>query len=159
MSWNINDYSNAWMYSAGEHACDAGWRIIGVDERERERERERSNLHDRRGQTPLAFVQTLLEVLVEILEHQRQLLLRMHNIIQPILTWGGPIIDKGFTFKQWSWRSYLTMLQCRSSFSIAISRMAVLGMPSSSSSKRIFFKAMISPEVLSLALNTTPYVP
>ena len=34
MSWNINDYSNAWMYSAGEHACDAGWRIIGVNERD-----------------------------------------------------------------------------------------------------------------------------
>ena len=54
---------------------------------------------------------------------------------------------------------YLTMLQCCSSFSKAISRMAVLGMPSSSSSSRIFLSAIISPEARSLALYTTPYVP
>ena len=40
-----------------------------------------------------------------------------------------------------------------------ISRIAVLGIPSSSASRRIFLSAMISPVTLSLALQTTPQVP
>ena len=38
-------------------------------------------------------------------------------------------------------------------------RIAVLGIPSSSASRRIFFNAMISPVTRSFALYTTPYVP
>jgi hypothetical protein len=52
-----------------------------------------------------------------------------------------------------------TMLGCCSCFSREISRMAVLGMPSSSASSRIFLSAMISFVTRSLALYTTPYVP
>ena len=37
--------------------------------------------------------------------------------------------------------------------------MAVLGTPSSSCSRRIFFSAMVAPLVRSRALYTTPYVP
>jgi len=42
------------------------------------------------------------------------------------------------------------------SLSNAISLMAVLGIPSSSDSSLIVFKATISPESISLALQTTP---
>ena len=56
-------------------------------------------------------------------------------------------------------RSHLTTLLCCSSLSRLISRMAVLGTPSSSCSRRIFFSAMVAPLVRSRALYTTPYVP
>ncbi len=55
--------------------------------------------------------------------------------------------------------SYRTMFSCCNSLRRDISRMAVLGTPSSSDSSRIFFNATTSPECLSLALYTTPYVP
>ena len=51
--------------------------------------------------------------------------------------------------------SHLTTLQCCSSFKSEISRMAVLGMPSSSCSSLIFFNAMVLPLTLSRALYTT----
>eukprot|EP01033_Poteriospumella_lacustris_P009764 gene9763-gene10586 len=51
------------------------------------------------------------------------------------------------------------MLGCRSSFNNEISRIAVDGMPSSSASRRIRFRAIILPDLRSLALYTTPYVP
>lgn len=51
------------------------------------------------------------------------------------------------------------MLQCCISFRREISRMAVLGTPSSSCSSLIFFRAMVSLVRRSRALYTTPYVP
>jgi len=45
------------------------------------------------------------------------------------------------------------------SLSKLISRIAVLGTPSSSASSLIFFSATICPELMSFALYTTPYVP
>lgn len=56
----------------------------------------------------------------------------------------------------------LTMYSSLSSLSRLISRIAVLGTPSSSASSRIFFRATIrpfAPGVKSFALYTTPYVP
>ena len=64
----------------------------------------------------------------------------------------------------------LTIFGWCSSFKRAISRIAVLGIPSSREFKRIFFRATISPiyhgigmqnepVLVSLAWNTTPYVP
>ena len=52
-----------------------------------------------------------------------------------------------------------TMFGWLSSFSSEISRMAVLGTPSSSTSNRIFLRAMIRRDRMSRALYTTPYVP
>jgi hypothetical protein len=56
-------------------------------------------------------------------------------------------------------KSHLTTLSSLSSLSRLISRMAVLGTPSSSASSLIFLRATISFEVTSRALYTTPYVP
>ena len=53
----------------------------------------------------------------------------------------------------------LTILGCLNSFKREISLIAVDGIPSSSASNLIRFKATIFPEFLSLALYTTPYVP
>jgi hypothetical protein len=50
---------------------------------------------------------------------------------------------------------YRTTLWCCSSLRSEISRMAVLGMPSSSCSSRIFFRAIVCPLTRSLALYTT----
>jgi hypothetical protein len=55
--------------------------------------------------------------------------------------------------------SYLTILLWCISFRREISRMAVLGTPSSSCSSRIFLRAIVSFVRRSLALYTTPYVP
>jgi hypothetical protein len=52
-----------------------------------------------------------------------------------------------------------TMLSSFNSLSRLISRIAVLGTPSSSASSLIFFSATICPELISFALYTTPYVP
>ena len=56
-------------------------------------------------------------------------------------------------------QTYLTTFSSFNSLSRLISRMAVLGTPSSCASSLIFFRATTSPVVLSLALYTTPYVP
>lgn len=58
-----------------------------------------------------------------------------------------------------TFQTYLTTFSSFNSLSRLISRMAVLGTPSSSASSLIFFRATTSPVVLSLALYTTPYVP
>lgn len=57
------------------------------------------------------------------------------------------------------WETHRTILSSFNSLSRDISRMAVLGTPSSSASSLIFFKATTSPELMSFALYTTPYVP
>lgn len=54
---------------------------------------------------------------------------------------------------------YLTTLGCFNSCSRDTSLMAVLGTPSSSLSRRIFFMATTWPVALCLPLYTTPYVP
>ena len=51
------------------------------------------------------------------------------------------------------------MFVWRNSFNKDISRMAVDGMPSSSASSRILFRAIICPVTRSFALYTIPYVP
>lgn len=51
---------------------------------------------------------------------------------------------------------YLTIFGWRSSFNREISRIAVLGTPSSSLSNLIFFMATTWPVVLCLPLYTTP---
>ena len=53
----------------------------------------------------------------------------------------------------------MTMLSSLSSLRREISRIAVLGTPSSSASSRIFLRATYWPVLMSLALYTTPYVP
>ena len=55
--------------------------------------------------------------------------------------------------------SYLTIFGCLNSFNSDISLIAVEGIPSSSASSRILFKATISSVTLFFALYTTPYVP
>lgn len=55
--------------------------------------------------------------------------------------------------------THRTMCSSLSSLSRLISRIAVLGTPSSSASSRIFFRATIEPVETSRALYTTPYVP
>lgn len=55
--------------------------------------------------------------------------------------------------------TYRTILSSLSSLSSEISRMAVLGTPSSSASSRIFLSATIWFVLTSRALYTTPYVP
>mmetsp|Transcript_514 Transcript_514/g.1321 ORF Transcript_514/g.1321 Transcript_514/m.1321 type:complete len:301 (-) Transcript_514:43-945(-) len=62
-------------------------------------------------------------------------------------------------FSVWITSRSRTMLGCWSSLRMEISRMAVLGMPSSSASRRIFLSATSSPLVRFFALYTTPYVP
>lgn len=52
-----------------------------------------------------------------------------------------------------------TIFGCCSSFNKEISLIAVEGTPSSSDSKRIFFRATNRPDFLFLPLYTTPYVP
>lgn len=42
---------------------------------------EEEGLHDLWSKPALTDVQVLLEVLVQVLEHQRQLPLRMHNVV------------------------------------------------------------------------------
>jgi hypothetical protein len=59
----------------------------------------------------------------------------------------------------WTTSYNRTMFGCRNSFNKEISRMAVDGIPSSSASNRMRFKAIIVSEMRSLALYTTPYVP
>jgi hypothetical protein len=54
---------------------------------------------------------------------------------------------------------YLTMLGCSSSRSTEISRSAVLGMPSSSVSRRMRLSATTFLVLRSSDLYTTPYVP
>lgn len=55
--------------------------------------------------------------------------------------------------------AYHTIFGCCSSFNKEISLIAVEGTPSSSDSKRIFFRATNRPDFLFLPLYTTPYVP
>lgn len=55
--------------------------------------------------------------------------------------------------------TYHTIFGCCSSFNNEISLIAVEGTPSSSDSKRIFFRATNRPDFLFLPLYTTPYVP
>ena len=55
--------------------------------------------------------------------------------------------------------AHRTILGCCSSLRREISRIAVLGTPSSSCSNRIFLSAMIVPVSRCFALYTTPYVP
>lgn len=55
--------------------------------------------------------------------------------------------------------TYHTIFGCCSSFNKEISLIAVDGTPSSSDSKRIFFRATNRPDFLFLPLYTTPYVP
>ena len=52
-----------------------------------------------------------------------------------------------------------TILGCFNSLRIAISRIAVAGIPSSNESSFILFKATIYPVSVSFALYTVPYVP
>ena len=55
--------------------------------------------------------------------------------------------------------THRTMFGCWSSLRMLISRIAVLGMPSSSASSLIFLSATSSPDTRLRALYTTPYVP
>lgn len=55
--------------------------------------------------------------------------------------------------------AYLTIFGCLNSFNNDISRIAVEGIPSSSDSRRIRFRATIVSDILSFALYTCPYVP
>lgn len=55
--------------------------------------------------------------------------------------------------------TYHTIFGCCSSFNREISLIAVEGTPSSSDSRRIFFRATNRPDFLFLPLYTTPYVP
>ena len=94
-----------------------------------------------------------LQVDVQKLEHKIELLVRMHDVQQPARVRVCMIMRERVR------QTYLTMLSSLSSFNRLISRMAVLGTPSSSASSRIFLSATIWLVVTSLALYTTPYVP
>jgi len=65
----------------------------------------------------------------------------------------------GDKWHPWDWKirkNYSTMLGCLSSLRMLISRIAVLGIPSSSFSSRICFSATVSFVSVSFALKTTP---
>jgi hypothetical protein len=82
-----------------------------------------------------AGVQVLFQVLIQKLEDERQLLLRMHDIVQPANhqhTEGGSSAESFLasgSARAVAQAAYRTMLGCCNCFSREISRMAVEGMP------------------------------
>ena len=114
--------------------------------------RQRDTTHlayiDRHRRTArVGMFHVAFQVDVQKLEHEIELLVGVHDVQQP-----RPHVSTLAQHGRVSGARYLTILSSLSSFNKLISRMAVLGTPSSSASRRIFLSATIWLVVTSLAL-------
>jgi hypothetical protein len=108
----------------------------------------------------VASLHVALQVDVEKLEHEVELLIRVDDVQQPVAKNKNRACPGSHQRERSECGvAHRTILSSLSSLRSEISRMAVLGTPSSSASSRIFLSATIWFVVTSFALYTTPYVP
>lgn len=103
----------------------------------RQSEANLDNLKSNRRTILISSLDVALEVDIQELEHEVQLLVGVNDVEQSLLGSWSARSDRA---KQ---RTHLTMLSSFNSLSKLISRIAVLGTPSSSASSLIFFRATI----------------